>query len=244
MADESGDDFLACARFAHEENRRVGERHLSRNLEHGLPFCRRPDHPPGFGIELIGQRPDPRFEPVRARPGVGRLTRHLGQLLVRDRERDVVGDAAGDWHLPLVECDAVLIERVLVNLLENAAKYTPPTATIRVTARVDAREMRVAVEDDGPGIRPGQEAEIFEKFTRGVRESSISGVGLGRDLVALFPVKRERQKVEATRQRQSERPWGTPREYRARLSKPARARRRLRGSAVASLDGQRLLQAP
>ena len=39
--------------------------------------------------------------------------------------------------------------------------------------------MRVAVEDDGPGIRLGHETEIFEKFTRGQRESSISGVGLG-----------------------------------------------------------------
>jgi two-component system, OmpR family, sensor histidine kinase KdpD len=100
-----------------------------------------------------------------------RLTRPL--LQPRRVRTDVPAD------LPLVECDAVLIERVLVNLLENAAKYTPPTAAIRVTARVDEREMRVAVEDDGPGIRPGQEAEIFEKFTRGVRESSISGVGLG-----------------------------------------------------------------
>jgi two-component system sensor histidine kinase KdpD len=100
-----------------------------------------------------------------------RLTRPL--LLPRHVLTDV------PVNLPLVECDAVLIERVLVNLLENAAKYTPTNARILVAARVDGREMSVAVEDDGPGIRPGKESEIFEKFTRGQRESSISGVGLG-----------------------------------------------------------------
>ncbi|MGZ5277107.1 MAG: two-component system sensor histidine kinase KdpD [Caldimonas sp.] len=81
--------------------------------------------------------------------------------------------------LPLVECDAVLIERVIVNLLENAAKYTPPSASVRISARAEDGLMHVAVADDGPGIRAGQEEAIFEKFTRGARESSVAGVGLG-----------------------------------------------------------------
>ena len=81
--------------------------------------------------------------------------------------------------LPLVKCDAVLIERVLVNLLENAAKYTPADANVEVVASKAGDEVRVTVSDDGPGIRPGSEQEIFNKFSRGVRESSISGVGLG-----------------------------------------------------------------
>jgi two-component system sensor histidine kinase KdpD len=82
-------------------------------------------------------------------------------------------------HLPLVRCDAVLIERVLVNLLENAAKYTPPDATVTLGARAVADEMRVTVADDGPGLRPGTEQEISNTVTRGVRESAIDGVGLG-----------------------------------------------------------------
>jgi two-component system sensor histidine kinase KdpD len=94
-------------------------------------------------------------------------------LALRVLKTDVPAD------LPLVQCDAVLIERVLVNLLENAAKYTPPDATVHVIARSVGEEMRVTIADNGPGIRPGQEEEIFNKFTRGVRESSTSGVGLG-----------------------------------------------------------------
>ncbi len=81
--------------------------------------------------------------------------------------------------LPLVQCDAVLIERVLVNLLENAAKYTPPDAIVEVVAQSAGNEMHVTVADNGPGIRPGTEQEIFNKFSRGVHESAISGVGLG-----------------------------------------------------------------
>ena len=91
--------------------------------------------------------------------------------------RQLTTDIPAD--LPLVECDAVLIERVLVNLLENAAKYTPASSHVSISARAADGRMRVAVADDGPGIAAGQEAEIFEKFTRGVRESSTSGVGLG-----------------------------------------------------------------
>ncbi|KQZ99181.1 sensor histidine kinase KdpD [Achromobacter sp. Root565] len=86
--------------------------------------------------------------------------------------------------LPLVECDGVLIERVLCNLLENAGKYTPAGSTLRIHAFVHESEaheaeMRVAVADNGPGVAPGAERRIFEKFTRGERESATPGVGLG-----------------------------------------------------------------
>ena len=82
-------------------------------------------------------------------------------------------------ELPLVRYDAVLIERVLCNLLENAAKYTPPGSTITVAAGVHGQFLQVRVFDDGPGLPPGREEAIFEKFTRGERESNKPGVGLG-----------------------------------------------------------------
>ncbi len=81
--------------------------------------------------------------------------------------------------LPLVACDGVLIERVLVNLIENATKYTPPGSPIRIGARRADSVIEVAVEDRGPGLPPGRERAIFEKFTRGERESVVPGVGLG-----------------------------------------------------------------
>jgi two-component system sensor histidine kinase KdpD len=81
--------------------------------------------------------------------------------------------------LPLVQMDAVLIERVLVNLLENASKYTPANATIEIDARALDDHLEVSVADDGPGIPRGKEEAIFEKFTRGGKELAAPGVGLG-----------------------------------------------------------------
>src|SRR5262249_42244736 len=80
--------------------------------------------------------------------------------------------------LPLVEIDATLIERALANLLENAAKFSPKGTPIRVAARVVDTSMEVSVADEGPGIPKGQEEAIFEKFTRGEKESTTPGVGL------------------------------------------------------------------
>ncbi|ALM86527.1 DUF4118 domain-containing protein [Bordetella sp. N] len=82
-------------------------------------------------------------------------------------------------QLPLVECDGVLIQRVLCNLLENAAKYTPPGSQVRIEAAASADEMRITVSDDGPGVPAGAELSIFQKFVRGERESATPGVGLG-----------------------------------------------------------------
>lgn len=81
--------------------------------------------------------------------------------------------------LPLVKCDAVLMERVFVNLLENATKYTPPGTAIGVTAAKVDGMMRIEVWDEGPGLPPGQERTIFAQFARGQKESTVPGVGLG-----------------------------------------------------------------
>ena len=84
-----------------------------------------------------------------------------------------------DPQLPLIHCDAVLIERVLVNLLQNATKYTPPGTVIGVTASVETDGLNVAVWDEGPGLPAGHEQDLFEKFTRGHAESAVPGIGLG-----------------------------------------------------------------
>ncbi|MHB2018261.1 MAG: ATP-binding protein [Candidatus Xenobia bacterium] len=78
--------------------------------------------------------------------------------------------------LPLVEVDSMLIEQLLGNLIENAIKYTPERSSLEVRARVIENEVRVEVADSGPGLPPGQEERIFEKFQRGTRGA---GLGLG-----------------------------------------------------------------
>ncbi|CAM3535649.1 DUF4118 domain-containing protein [Paracidovorax anthurii] len=96
--------------------------------------------------------------------------------------------ALGTWEvrtslppdLPLVEFDAVLIERVLVNLLENAAKYGAPP--IELAACALPGSLRLTVRDHGPGLPlslRGREHTLFDKFTRGQAESATPGVGLG-----------------------------------------------------------------
>jgi two-component system sensor histidine kinase KdpD len=81
--------------------------------------------------------------------------------------------------LPLLHLDAVLIERVLVNLLENASKYTPAHTQIAIDARAETDFVVVTVNDQGPGLPSGREDAIFEKFERGRKESATPGVGLG-----------------------------------------------------------------
>ena len=81
--------------------------------------------------------------------------------------------------LPLLELDAVLIERLLCNLLENAAKYTPAGSTISLGAASRGANVEVWVADNGPGLPAGKEEEIFKKFERGQKESATPGVGLG-----------------------------------------------------------------
>jgi two-component system sensor histidine kinase KdpD len=74
--------------------------------------------------------------------------------------------------------DAVLLEQALVNLLENAAKYTPPGSPVEVRAAADARGVALEVADRGPGVPPGEEERIFERFQRG-SHPGVAGAGLG-----------------------------------------------------------------
>ncbi len=81
--------------------------------------------------------------------------------------------------LPLVHLDAVLIERVLCNLLENAFKYSPPDARVTLSARRLEDVIRISVCNDGPGFPPDRLEKVFDLFVRGHDEPSIPGVGLG-----------------------------------------------------------------
>lgn len=80
---------------------------------------------------------------------------------------------------PLVYGDPLLLERVLVNLLDNAGKYSPPGASISLSAAREGDYTALRVRDHGPGLPAGDAARLFEPFSRGERESAITGVGLG-----------------------------------------------------------------
>jgi two-component system sensor histidine kinase KdpD len=81
-------------------------------------------------------------------------------------------------NLPLIEFDALLIERVLCNLIENAVKYSPAHSIITISATLQANEIAVSVSDNGPGFSFSKN-DFFDLFTRGQHESATSGVGLG-----------------------------------------------------------------
>jgi two-component system sensor histidine kinase KdpD len=82
--------------------------------------------------------------------------------------------------LPLVFVDGLLLEQVLVNLLENAARYTPSGAQLSVAASTDAGWLRLTVTDHGPGLPAGGEERVFEKFYRGSPTADAGrGSGLG-----------------------------------------------------------------
>jgi two-component system sensor histidine kinase KdpD len=100
------------------------------------------------------------------------LTRLEPQLTERPIRAVVPAD------LPLVSVDPVLLEQVLINLLENASKYTPTNSPIEIEARVSDDDVIMTVSDQGPGIPEGDEIRIFEKFFRG-RHGNTQGAGLG-----------------------------------------------------------------
>jgi two-component system, OmpR family, sensor histidine kinase KdpD len=100
----------------------------------------------------------------------------LGRLGKQLADRQVHTNVPPD--LPLVPIDDVLVEQVLVNLLDNAIKYTPSKSPIRIMATATDEAVTVEIADHGPGLPRGEEDRVFEKFHRAQPDSS-RGVGLG-----------------------------------------------------------------
>jgi two-component system sensor histidine kinase KdpD len=81
---------------------------------------------------------------------------------------------------PMIHADPVAIEQVVANLLDNAVEYTPPGTPIEISARADGNGVTVQVADHGPGLPPGTERRVFDKFFRApAGENQPRGIGLG-----------------------------------------------------------------
>ena len=81
--------------------------------------------------------------------------------------------------LPLVLADPDMIRRVIINLLENAAKFTQQGGTIFLGALSEGKMVRIWVQDNGPGIPASEQEKIFDKFSRLKLSDSPKGMGLG-----------------------------------------------------------------
>ncbi len=104
---------------------------------------------------------------------VGAALERVTQVM---KDRTVKTDLPED--LALVPYDSILLQQVLVNLLENAAKYTPNATVVLVRVVRRPTEVEIIVADRGPGLPPGEESKIFEKFYR-AEKGRGGGVGLG-----------------------------------------------------------------
>ncbi len=161
LLDESGPKDEATRRellqTAHEEALRLNR--LVRNL---LDMTR---------LEAGALRVQKELQPLEEVVGAA-----LNRMEDRLRGREVRTDIPRD--LPLVPFDSALIEQVLINLLENATKYTPPGSPLEVNARAMDGEVEVEVADRGPGVASKDVERVFDKFYR-AHEGEGGGVGLG-----------------------------------------------------------------
>jgi len=125
-------------------------------------------------LESGGLHPRREWQPIQE--VIGSSLHHLDKRL---SGRDVKVNVAAD--LPLVPFDAVSIEQVLVNLLDNALEYTPAGSPIEVNASKIPQAVVVEVLDRGPGLPVGAEERVFEKFFRAhpPGEGGSRGIGLG-----------------------------------------------------------------
>jgi PAS domain S-box-containing protein len=82
-------------------------------------------------------------------------------------------------HLAPIWVDEDMARRVLINLMENASKFSPPGGKIEIGAHQDTEWVHMWVRDNGPGIPPAEQDRIFDKFTRLRGTSKPGGLGIG-----------------------------------------------------------------
>jgi len=107
---------------------------------------------------------------------VAAATRMLGTALA---ERSLALELSVPDDLPFVDVDAARIEQVLMNLLGNAIKFTPPGGRIAIRATPNASRLEVSVADSGIGIPVEEQAHVFERFWQARHSSRRRGAGLG-----------------------------------------------------------------
>lgn len=106
---------------------------------------------------------------------VGSARHRLRGLL---RDHPVMADVAPD--LPQMRADPILTEQVIVNILDNAAKYAPPGSAIRIDARLDGPQILLSITDSGPGIPLPAIDKVFDMFYRADSgDAQRAGTGLG-----------------------------------------------------------------
>jgi two-component system sensor histidine kinase KdpD len=101
----------------------------------------------------------------------------LQEMEKRLGDREVIIDVPGD--VPPVPVDLVLIARVMVNLLDNAIKYSPAGAPVEIRVRGSHTEVQFAISDHGEGIPQDDLPRVFDKFYRVQRPDNVVGTGLG-----------------------------------------------------------------
>jgi PAS domain S-box-containing protein len=126
----------------------------------------------------------------------GKVALDVGPLPVRDAAlhcielaRHTMGERQTSLEIPVdleVQADERGFERILVNLLTNAAKYSPEGSEIRVTARAENGEATTAVQDEGIGISPTEQAQVFERFYQGTVLAGKQGTGVGLSIVRRY----------------------------------------------------------
>lgn len=100
-------------------------------------------------------------------------------------DRIILSNLAAD--LPLVHVDPVLVQQALIQILDNAAKYSPPGSTITVSAREGEGHIGIGVSDEGCGLTPPEQERMWERFERGERHIAITGgSGLGLWIASAF----------------------------------------------------------
>lgn len=93
------------------------------------------------------------------------------------RQREIRMQIPDD--LPLVRVDAALVVQLLANLFDNIVRHAPHGTLVEISAVAEGNQVRIRIDDDGPGLPPGDAERLFAKFQRGRAESDATGAGLG-----------------------------------------------------------------